>query len=73
MPLPELSLATSVSGSSEGSTHHSHRITDVKEICEYLKKHTNELVDLIEDLTERCKVKEVKEVREVKKVREVRK
>lgn len=41
----EMQTEESPKQSSKGSTHHS----DVKEICEYLKKHTNELVDLIKD------------------------
>ncbi|KAJ5427281.1 hypothetical protein N7465_002351 [Penicillium sp. CMV-2018d] len=46
----EIQTEGSPNQSSEASTYHSRTINEVKEICERLENHTNELVDLVEDL-----------------------
>lgn len=57
----EIQTEGSPNQSSEASTYHSHTINEVKEIRERLENHTNEIVDLVEDLMQ-CTEKGDKDV-----------
>ncbi|KAJ5969026.1 hypothetical protein N7501_005274 [Penicillium viridicatum] len=61
----EIQTEGSLNQSSEASTYHSRTINKVKEIYERLENHTNELVDLVEDLMQSTEIGDKDVAREI--------